>query len=202
MIAPDGHVCDVGHVDAGLMRELGPAAILIEARHREPTLPRNRFRVVHRDQAIRVARIANDKNAHISRRMFLDGLTLSDKNSTVGAEQLFALHTGFARNTADEQGPVHVAETLIEIGGRRDSLQERGCAILQFHDHAFEGVESRWDFDQMQGDGLFRAEHRAGCHAKNKRVPNLASGPGDRDFNGRVHFYSLATDGHGCRNEA
>mgnify|MGYP003694768455 CR=1 FL=1 len=78
--------------------------------------------------------------------------------------------------------PVHVAETFIEIGGRRDSLQERECAILQLHDHAFESVESRWDFDQMQRDGLFRAEHRAGSHAKNKRVTNLSSGPGDRDF--------------------
>ena len=182
MIAPDGHVGDFGYVHAGLMRELRLAAILIEARHREPTLPRNRFRVVHRDQAIRVARIANDKNAHISRRMFLDRLTLPDKYFTVNAEQIFTLHTCFARNTSDEQGPVHVAETFIEIGGRRDSLQERECAILQLHDHAFESVERRWDFDQMQSDGLFRAEHRAGSHAKNKRVTNLSSGPGDRDF--------------------
>ena len=104
------------------------------------------FRVVHRDQAIGVARISDDEDAHIGGGVFLDRLALADENFAVDAEQIAALHPGFARNAADEQRPVHVAKSFVEIGRRRDSLEERKRAIMQFHDDALERAERRSGF--------------------------------------------------------
>ena len=65
MISPDRHVGDARDFDAGLVRELRFGAIFIEPGHGKPAIARNLLRVVHRDQAIGVARIANDEDAHI-----------------------------------------------------------------------------------------------------------------------------------------
>ncbi len=69
-------------------------------------------RIVHRDEAIRVARIADHEDAHIRRRIFLDGLSLADENFPVDAEQIVALHAGLARHAADEQAPSSRREIL------------------------------------------------------------------------------------------
>ena len=46
-------------------------------------------------------------------------------------------HARLARHASDQQRPVHVAKTLIEIGRRYHRFKERERAIVQFHDHAF-----------------------------------------------------------------
>ena len=66
-------------------------------------------------------------------------------------------------------------------GGRHDALEQRERAILQFHDHALERGQRRLDFDQVQDDGLVRAEHRARGDAKQERITDLAGGAGDSD---------------------
>ena len=70
VISPDGHVRDRANAYAGLLRELRAGAVFIQSRHGEPAVARNFFRVVHRDQAIGVARISDHKHAHIGRSIF------------------------------------------------------------------------------------------------------------------------------------
>ena len=55
-------IADGGDVHAGLFRELRLGAIFVEARHGEPAVARHVWRVVHGDEAIRVARIADDED--------------------------------------------------------------------------------------------------------------------------------------------
>ena len=95
--------------------------------------------------------IADDEDAHIGGGVLLDRLALADENFAVDAEQIPAFHPGFARNAADEQRPVHIAKSFIEIGRGRDAFEEREGAIVQFHDDALERAERRRDFDQARG---------------------------------------------------
>ncbi len=111
-----------GHIDAGFLRELGLGAVFVEARHCEPAIARDRLRVVHRDQAIGVARISDHEDAHILGGVLLDRLSLADEDLAVDAEQIAAFHPGFARDAADEQRPVHIAEAFVQIGRRDDCL--------------------------------------------------------------------------------
>ena len=64
----------------GLLRELRAGAIFVQPRHGKPAIARNFFRVVHRDEAIGVARISDHEHTHIGRSIFLDRLTLPDEN--------------------------------------------------------------------------------------------------------------------------
>ncbi len=120
MVSPDGHVRYARDLDARFVRELGAGTIFIETRHGKPAIVWNFFGVVHRDQAICVAWISDHKHAHIGRGVLLNGLALADENPAVDPEQIFAFHSGFARHAANEQSPVHIAESFIEIGCRHD----------------------------------------------------------------------------------
>ena len=64
----------------------------------------------------------------------------------VDPEQILPFHAGLARHAPDEQRPVHVAKTFIEIGRRCHRFQERERAIVQFHDHAFERAKHWLEF--------------------------------------------------------
>ena len=65
MVAPDANIGDRGDVQAGLPGKLRLGAILVQARHGEEPVPRDVRRVVHGDQAIRIAGIAHHQDAHV-----------------------------------------------------------------------------------------------------------------------------------------
>ena len=182
-------IADGGHVHAGFFRKLRLGAVFVEARHGEEPVARHVGRVVHGDEAIRVARIADDKHPDVARGVLLNRPALTDENFAVDAEQILAFHAGLARHAADEQRPVHAAKTFVEIRGRHDALEQRKRAVVEFHRHAAEGGQGGFDFEQMQDDGLVRPEHRAGGDAKQKGIADLAGGAGDGDANGcLIHF--------------
>jgi hypothetical protein len=100
MVAPDRDVSDGGDVDAGFFRELRFGAVFVEASHGVETVARDLGRVVHRDEAIGVAGIADDEDTDVRRSIFLDGLALAGEDFAVDAEEVFALHALFSRDTA------------------------------------------------------------------------------------------------------
>ena len=54
-------------------------------------------------------------------RRFFEWPGLADENLAVDPEQIFSFHPRFARHAADQQRPIDVAKTFIEIGGRHHS---------------------------------------------------------------------------------
>lgn len=148
------------------MRELGLGAVFVELGHGEPAVGGDATGVVHGDEAIGVARVADDEHADIAGGVFLDSLALADENFSVDAQQILALHAGLTRHAADEQRPVHAAKAFVEIRGGDDALEQRERAVLEFHDHAVERFQRRLDLDEMKNDGLRGAEHRAGRDAE------------------------------------
>ena len=81
-------------------------------------------------EAVGIARIANDKNADVFGRVFLNRLRLADKNIAVNLEQILAFHARLARDAADQQSEVHIFETFIEIRRRDDPFEQRRGAVV------------------------------------------------------------------------
>src|SRR5450759_1189328 len=92
MIAPDGEVRNSGDVHARFFGELRLGAIFIKHRHGEETVAGHAGRVVHGDERIGVARIADDEHANVARGIFGDGTALTGENFSVDAKQILALH--------------------------------------------------------------------------------------------------------------
>ena len=84
-----------------------------------------------------------------------------------------ALHAGFARDTADEQGPVHIFETFVEIRGRNQTFEERRSAIFELHHDALGLVDHLRDVREPQVDLRIRSEHLTRCDAGQQRVGGL-----------------------------
>ena len=186
MIAPDAQVRDRFDRRTRLLGELRARAVFIQRCHREELIARHPGGAVHGDEGIRVARIADDERADILRRVARDGRALAGENLAVGGEQILALHAGAARTRTDEQRPVHALEALVQIARRHTALEQRERAIFQLHDDAAERLQGFLvgDFDEVQDDGLVRAEHGAGRDAEEQGVANLAGSAGHGDANG------------------
>src|ERR1019366_9195380 len=142
--------------------------------HREPALREDRASVAHRDQAVRVARVADDEDAHARRRVLRDRLTLAREYPPIDPEEVLALHARLARHRAHEEGPVGALEADLDGGGRDDALQEGEGAVLELHDHAAERRQGRLGLHQVEGHGLVRAEHGSVCYSEKEGIADLA----------------------------
>ena len=83
VISPDSHVCDGANAYTGFVCELRAGTIFVQPGHCKPAVTRDFSRVIHRNQAIRIARISNDEHPHIGSSVFFDRLALSDENLAV-----------------------------------------------------------------------------------------------------------------------
>ena len=183
MIPPDGDVGDRRYVQACFPSQLRFGAVFIQPRHGEEPVARNLRRVIHGDEAVGVAGVAHNMDAHVARGVLLNRLALADKDLSVDAEQLFAFHAGLAGHAADQQSPVDAAEPFLKVGRRHDAFEQRKGAILQFHHHPLEGGQRGLDFEQVQNQGLVRPEHGPGSDAKQERITDLAGSSRHGDTN-------------------
>src|ERR1035441_4725714 len=187
MVAPDGDIGNRGHVQAGLLGKLRFGAVLVQAGHGIEPVARNVRRVVHGNQAIRVAGVAHHQDAHVRRGVLLERLALTDKDLAVDAKQILALHAGLAGHAADEQGPVHAAKAFLDVGRCHDAFEQRKAAVLQLHGQALERRHGRFDFNQVQDQRLMRSEHCARGDAEQEGIADLAGRAGNSNTNGSIH---------------
>ena len=164
---------------AGLLRELALGAVFIKAGHRKETILRHAVRVVHRDQRVGVAGIADHKHAHIVGRVAGDGLALTGENFSVDAKKVTTLHPCLARHGADQERPVGAFESFIEIGSTHHIVEQGEGAVIELHHHSLKRGHAGLDFDEPQVHRLIRAKYEAGCDAKKERVADLTGRTGD-----------------------
>ena len=174
MIAPNGNIAHLGNMGACLGGELSGGPVLIESRHGEPAISRDVGSIVHRDKAVGVARVSNHKDANIGSSRTLNGLPLPRKDLSIDAEQVSALHTCLARDAPDKQGPVGVAETLVEIASGTNIAEKREGTVVQLHDDTLQSLHGRLDLKQVERDRLIRSEEFPRRNAKEKRITDLS----------------------------
>ena len=174
----DGHVA--------LLRELRLGPVVVEPHHRGEALARDRARVVHRDQAVRVGRVADDEDPHVVGRARRERLALRGEDRAVHLEQLAALHPLRPRPGADEQRVVHAGERPVRVVGLLDACEQRERAVVELHRHAGERGKRGRDLEQMQDHGLVLAEHLAARDAEQQAVADLTGSARHRDAYGIV----------------
>ncbi len=201
VVAPDGHVGDVAHRSPRLGGELGLGPVLVEARHGEPAVGRHLGRVGARDEAVRVARVADDEDAHIGGRVLGDGPALRLEDPAVHTQEITALHAGLARDGADEESPRGAVEGRLEVGGGDDVVHQREGAVVDLHDDALEHAHGGLDLEEPQHDRLILAEELAGRDAEEDGVADLAAGAGDGHVDGWFGHGVGGPFRQGCRSD-
>lgn len=88
MVAPDGEVGYGAGVGAGFGGQLAFGAIFVEAGHGEPVFAWYAFGLVHGDEAVGVAWIADDQDFAVGVGVFVDGFALDCKNSSIDVEKV------------------------------------------------------------------------------------------------------------------
>ena len=169
------------HQHAGALGELRLGPVLVEAGHREPAVGGNVGRVAAGDEAVGVARVADDEHADVARRVVVDGLTLRAEDAAVDLEQVAALHARLAGDRADEQRPAGAVERLLQGARGDDALEQRVRLVLELHDQAVERLHRRLDLEQAQHDRLVGAEQLARGDPVDERVADLAGRARDGD---------------------
>ena len=86
MIAPYDQISDFSDMRGSFCSQLGFRPVFIEAHHGEPAIARDAFGVIHRDEAISVARVSDHKNPDIRSGILFDGLPLAGKDFAVNSK--------------------------------------------------------------------------------------------------------------------
>ena len=162
-------------------------AVLVQQGHREElVVPEYSVRCVIAIRQLVLQGLPTTRTRQLVLALSLDRLALSDEDLAVDAEQVGPFHALLARHGTDQQRPVTVPEPLLKIGGLHDLLQQRERAVVQLHDHAPQGIQRGFDFDQVQSDRLVRAEHLPGRRYETGARSRYAGGAGDCDTNGLI----------------
>ena len=138
------------------------------------------FPVLVRDQAVRVARVADHQNAHVARSVLGDGLPLTDEDGTVLADQVFPLLARAARGGAHQQGVVAPGEGYVRVVGDDHVLERVEPAVLKLVHRAFEVLQRDRQFEQLKDDLRLGAEHLAGREPDDQAAGNATGRPGHR----------------------
>ena len=155
------------------------------------------LRVVHRDKAIGVARVSDDKDAHIFGGIFLNRLSLADENLAVDAEQIACvpcrpcaelLPTSRAQFTSRKPS-ARSAVGVIDL--RSGNAQSRSSITTPSS-----APRAGRNFDKAQRDRLVRAEHRARGNAKEQGIADLAGCASDGDFDRSFHRFFIILRHH------
>ena len=185
--------------DAGLLRQRRHRPVVVEARHRRPALGGDVPAVAVGDQAVRVARVADDQDAHVAGGVLGERLALADEDLAVHAEQVLALHARLAREGADEERPVDAVERLVRVVGDDDVLQRREAAVVAAPSRRLRAASIGMGLPSGVGISSscrmtlrVRPEDLAGGQPGQHGVRHLPARPGHRHANRVSHASALA----------
>ena len=177
---------DGGDRHVALRRELRLGPVVVESHHRGEALARDRARVVHRDETVRVGGVADHEDAHVVGRAGGERLALRGEDRAVHLEQLLALHALRARPGADEQRVVDAVERRVGVVGLLDAGEQRERAVVELHHDTVQRGQRGRDLEQREDHRLVGAEQVAardaeqrGCNRSDRphRSPRRVRGP-------------------------
>ena len=134
--------------------------------------------------------IAHDENLDVVGGVVVDRFALGGEDRAVGFEEVLALHALRARAGTDEHADVGTVERNVGVVAQSHAGEQREGAVVKLHRNTLERAHRWRDLEQLQDDGLIRAEHRAAGDAEKEAVADLAGGTGHRDTNRSIHGLS------------
>ena len=154
---------------------------MVESGHRSELTRVDAGRIVHRNERVGVGWVAHHQHLDVLLGILGDCLTLRLEDSTVGREQVLALHAVLTRHCADEQSNVGVTECNVCIIGAHHAVEQRECTVVELHLDARECSERGRYFEELQDDPRIRSEHCTRRDSKDEAVANLSCCAGNGD---------------------
>ena len=127
--------------------------------------------VVVGDQAVRVARVADDQDAHVAGGVARQRRALADEDLAVDAEQVLRFMPCLAR-AGSRRGSRSRRPSKARSASSvtHDVVQEREGAIVQLHRDAFERGQGGRDLEQLQDHRLIRARRSRRTRCRRSRA--------------------------------
>ncbi len=185
VVAPDGHVRDLGDLGLGLAASWAIARLwsrrIIAVKRSLGTSGA----LERRDQAVRVGRVADHQDLDVVGRAGVDRLALRLEDAAVGLEQVGALHALAARAGRRQQADLAAVERLlrvvVDLDRRSSSGKAQSSSSIAVPSAALtaSGISSRCRWTLVSGPSIC-----AGGDAEEDRVADLAGGAGDGDVDG------------------
>jgi hypothetical protein len=92
VVSPHGDLPDGDHIFLDFLRDLRNRAVMVEAHHRGELRGLQPRRVLHRDQAVGVRRVADDEHLDVALGDALERFALRREDLAVRFQQVLALH--------------------------------------------------------------------------------------------------------------
>ena len=100
MISPNCDIGNFGNLYASLGCKLSSRPVFIKTSHCKPTLAGYIRCIIHGDEAVRIAWIANHQNSHVRSSIIIDGLALAGKYFAINSQKISPLHACFSGYTS------------------------------------------------------------------------------------------------------
>mmetsp|Transcript_30914 Transcript_30914/g.68462 ORF Transcript_30914/g.68462 Transcript_30914/m.68462 type:complete len:240 (-) Transcript_30914:32-751(-) len=132
--------------------------------------------VLHGNQGIGVAGVANHQDLAVAACSLIQGTTLVHEDLAVLLQQVSTLHAGATGLGTNHEAPVSIAELLSGVNANSHLTQQRVQRVLQLHGNAFQGTKGALAAQQLQSHGLVLAIHLTRGKHEQQVVGDVATG--------------------------
>ena len=157
---------------------------MVEAQHGGKVFGRQVWGGLHGDVGIGIGRVAHNQHFDVTVGHFVQCRALNGKDGGISLQQVGTFHAFAARTGADQNGDLRIFKGDFGVVGGKHIDQEREGAVLQFHHHAFNGILSLRQIQQLQDNGLIFAQHFTAGNTEQQGITDLAGSTGYGNTNG------------------
>jgi hypothetical protein len=161
VVAPDGHLLDVGDLGAGLESELSQGAVVVETGHGSEVLGWEVWSVVLANHSVGVGWVSDNDGLGVTVAVVVDGLANIDEDLAVVLEQVSAFHAWAAWLGTNKEVVLNILEGDREVASANDIVEEREGAIVQFSLDSLEDLLLEGQVEQVEDDTLVLSEEFA-----------------------------------------
>ena len=158
VVAPDGHLLDIGGPRVSLEGELSQGSVVIKTGHGGEGGGGEIRSVVLADESVGVGGVADDDGLSVTSAVIVDGLANIDEDGTVVLEEVSTLHARATRLGTDEEVVVDILEGSGEVASDDNLVEEREGAIVQLSLDTAENLLLEGQIEEVQNDALVLAK--------------------------------------------
>jgi len=158
VVAPDGHLLDVGGPRVGLKGQLGQGSVVIKTGHSSEAGGGEVRGIGLADEGVCVGWVSNNDSLAVTSGVIVDGLADRDENLAVVLEEISTLHTWATWLGSDEEVVVDILEGGFEVASDHDFVEEREGAIVELGLDTLEDLLLHGEVEQVEDHTLVLAE--------------------------------------------
>lgn len=158
VVAPDGHLLDVGDLGVGLEGKLGQGTVVVKTGHGGEVLSGDAGGVVLADHGVGVGRVADDDGLGVPLAVVVDCLTGVDEDLAVVLEEVSALHARATGLGTNEEVVVDVPEGGGEVRGANNVVNKGEGTVVELSLDTLQHLLLEGQVEEVENDALVLSE--------------------------------------------